>query len=37
MMLCEDGHHKERFEAVGESLAVSLDGDGIEAMVQITD
>jgi predicted ArsR family transcriptional regulator len=32
MMLCEDGHHKERFETVATSISLSL-GDGIEAMV----
>lgn len=37
MMLSEDGHHKEQFEAVGESLSVSLNGDGIEAVVRVAD
>ncbi|SDZ78436.1 Helix-turn-helix domain-containing protein [Haloplanus vescus] len=31
-MICDDGHHKERFEAVATSLAVSLD-DGISVDV----
>jgi len=34
MALSEDGHHRERFEAVAESLSVSLDG-GIEAAVSL--
>jgi DNA-binding transcriptional ArsR family regulator len=32
--VCEDGHHRERFEAVAGSLSVSLDSDGIEAVVR---
>jgi DNA-binding transcriptional ArsR family regulator len=35
MALSEDGHHRERFEAVAESLSVSLDDGCIEAMVSI--
>jgi predicted transcriptional regulator len=35
MVLSEDGHHRERFEAVAESLSVSLGDDGIEAMVSV--
>jgi DNA-binding transcriptional ArsR family regulator len=37
MTISEDGHHRERFEAVAESLSVSLDGDGIEAAVSVAD
>jgi response regulator of citrate/malate metabolism len=36
MMICDDGHHKERFEPVPTSISVSLD-DGIGAMVGVTD
>ncbi|GAB6860163.1 helix-turn-helix domain-containing protein [Haloplanus litoreus] len=36
MMICDDGHHKERFEAVATSLSVSLD-DGIETRVDVAD
>ena len=31
----EDGHHRERFEAVAESLSVSLEGGAIEATVSV--
>lgn len=37
LVLSEDGHHRERFEAVAGSLSVSLEGDGIEAVVNVTD
>ena len=37
MTICEDGHHRERFEAVATSLSVSLDEDGMDAMVRVTD
>jgi predicted transcriptional regulator len=36
MMICNDGHHKERFKAVDTSISVSL-GDGIGAMVDVAD
>jgi hypothetical protein len=36
MMICDDGHHKERFEPVSASISISL-GDGIGAMVDIAD
>lgn len=36
MMICDGGHHKERYEAVAESASVSLD-DGIEATIDIAD
>ncbi|WP_251331267.1 winged helix-turn-helix domain-containing protein [Haloplanus pelagicus] len=36
MMICDDGHHKERFEAVATSLSVSLDG-GLEATVDVAE
>lgn len=36
MMLCDDGHHKERFEAVPTSLSVSLD-DGIDTTLDVAD
>jgi predicted transcriptional regulator len=36
-LLCTDGHHKEEFEAVSGSLAVTLDGDGLEATVRVAD
>jgi len=36
MMLCDDGHHKERFETVATSLSISL-GDGIEVTVDAAD
>jgi predicted transcriptional regulator len=35
MALSEDGHHREVFEAVAESLSVSLDDGCIEAMVSV--
>jgi len=35
--ICEDGHHRERFEAVATSLSMSLDESGIEAVVTVTD
>jgi DNA-binding transcriptional ArsR family regulator len=34
MMICDDGHQKERFEPVPTSISISLD-DGIGAMVDI--
>jgi len=36
MMICDDGHHKERFEAVATSLSVSLD-DGFDTTVTVAD
>jgi len=36
MMICDDGHHKERFEPVPTSISISLD-DGIGAMVDNAD
>jgi len=36
MMICDDGHHKERFEAVATSLSVSLD-DGLDTTVSVAD
>jgi predicted ArsR family transcriptional regulator len=36
MMVCDDGHHKERFEAVDTSLSVSL-ADGIDTTVAVAD
>jgi response regulator of citrate/malate metabolism len=36
MMICDDGHHKERFEPVPTSISISLD-DGIGAMVDVAD
>lgn len=35
MALNEEGHHRERFEAVAESLSVSLAEGCIEAMVEV--
>lgn len=37
MTICEDGHHRERFEAVATSLSVSLDEGGMDAMVRVAD
>ncbi len=37
MSICEDGHHREQFEAVSTSLTVSLDESGIDAMMTIVD
>jgi DNA-binding transcriptional ArsR family regulator len=37
MAICEDGHHRERFEAVATTLSVSLDEDGMDAMVSVGD
>jgi DNA-binding transcriptional ArsR family regulator len=37
MMISEDGHHREKFEAVAETLSVSLGGDHIEAQVCVAD
>jgi len=37
LMICEDGHHREQFEAVETSLSVSLDGDGIDTVVSVAD
>jgi predicted transcriptional regulator len=36
MMICDDGHHKERFEAVTTSFSVAL-GDGLETTVDVAD
>jgi predicted transcriptional regulator len=36
MMICDDGHHKERFEPVPTSISISL-ADGIGAMVDVAD
>ncbi|AXG07185.1 ArsR family transcriptional regulator [Haloplanus rubicundus] len=35
-MVCDDGHHKERFEGVATSLSISLD-DGLETAVDVAD
>jgi DNA-binding transcriptional ArsR family regulator len=35
LAISEDGHHRERFEAVAESLSVSLDDGCIEASVSV--
>ncbi|MFA9516615.1 ArsR/SmtB family transcription factor [Halopenitus sp. H-Gu1] len=37
MTICEDGHHRERFEAVATSLSLSLDEGGMDAMVRVAD
>ncbi|MFD1588430.1 helix-turn-helix domain-containing protein [Halorientalis brevis] len=37
MALCEDGHHREQYEAVAESLSVSFEDGQIEAMVSVDD
>ncbi|WP_049987140.1 helix-turn-helix domain-containing protein [Halobellus rufus] len=37
MTICEDGHHRERFEAVATSLSVSLDDGSMDARVSVTD
>jgi hypothetical protein len=34
--ICEDGHHRTRFEAVTASLSVPLD-EGLDATVGVTD
>lgn len=36
MMICEAGHHKERFEAVDTSLSVSLE-DGLDTTIDVAD
>ena len=36
MMICEDGHHKERFKPVATSISLSL-GDGFGAVVDAAD
>jgi predicted transcriptional regulator len=36
MMICDDGHHKERFEGVATSISISLD-DGLETPVDVAD
>ncbi|WP_338742278.1 winged helix-turn-helix domain-containing protein [Haloplanus salilacus] len=36
MMICDDGHHKERFMSVPTSISISL-GDGIGATVDVAD
>ena len=36
MAICDDGHHKERFEPVAASVSISL-GDGIGATVDVED
>jgi hypothetical protein len=35
-MICDDGHHKERFKPVPTSISISL-GDGIGAMIDVAD
>ena len=35
MVLSTDGHHRERFEAVAESLSVSLDDGCLKAVVSL--
>jgi DNA-binding transcriptional ArsR family regulator len=37
MTICEDGHHRERFEVVTTTLSVSLDEGGMDAMVRVAD
>jgi len=36
MMICDDGHHKERFKPVATSISISL-GDGIGVVVDVAD
>jgi predicted transcriptional regulator len=35
MTICEDGHHRERFEAIATSLSISLDEDSMDDVIQI--
>jgi DNA-binding transcriptional ArsR family regulator len=35
MVLSEDGHHRERFEAVAKSVSVSLDEGCLDATVSV--
>ena len=37
MTICEDGHHRDRFEAVTTSLSLSLGEDGMDSMVSVAD
>ena len=37
MALCEDGHHREQYEAIAESLSVSFDDGQLQAMVSVAD
>ncbi|MFC6865085.1 ArsR/SmtB family transcription factor [Halomicroarcula sp. GCM10025817] len=37
MTICEDGHHRDRFEAVNTSLSLSLGDGGMDALVSVAD
>lgn len=37
MTICEDGHHRDRFEAVATSLSLSLGEGGMDALVSVAD
>ncbi|NLV13966.1 winged helix-turn-helix domain-containing protein [Haloarcula argentinensis] len=37
MTICEDGHQRERFEAVATTLSLSLNEGGMDAMVRVAD
>jgi len=37
MTICEDGHHRERFEAVTTTLSLCLDEGGMDAKVRLGD
>ncbi|MDS0260927.1 winged helix-turn-helix domain-containing protein [Haloarcula sp. S1CR25-12] len=35
--ICMDGHHREQFEAVATSIVVSVDQDGLDTPVTVTE
>ena len=35
--LCEDGHHREQYEAIADSLSVSFEDGQLQAMIRVTD
>jgi DNA-binding transcriptional ArsR family regulator len=37
MVVSEDGHHRERFEAVADGVSISIDDGSIEATVTLSD
>ncbi|WP_251343201.1 winged helix-turn-helix domain-containing protein [Haloplanus halophilus] len=37
LTICEDGHHRERFEAVATSLTITLDDGDMAARVSVAD
>jgi DNA-binding transcriptional ArsR family regulator len=37
MVICEDGHHREQFEAIAESFSLSLDDGSLDTIVSVSE